>query len=171
VTFANAGAYERLCQAVWRTHSVLTVDYVQVMEVDRTANADALLKHLEAVLGPLDESRSVSESLLMAEDGAEFGVVAFGSRRATTFATFGISRHLLSKGSDDVSQELLVAVEDREFAVNLLSTVGRHVLDNHHALDTGEALLIAMAIPQSATALRLRGGGRNPQPQLFGLKS
>src|SRR6266550_8271993 len=127
-----------LCQAVWRTHSVLRVDYVQVMEVDRSANADALLKHLEAALGSLDESRSVSESFLMAEDGAEFGVVAFGSRRPTTFATFGISRHLLSKASDAVSQELLVVVEDREFAVNLLSTVGRHVLDNHHALDAGE---------------------------------
>lgn len=108
------------------------------MEVDRTASADALLKHLEAALGPLDESRSVTESFLMAEDGAEFGVVAFGSRQPTTFATFGISRHLLSEASDAFSQELLVVVEDREFAVNLLSTVGRHVLHNHHALGAGE---------------------------------
>jgi hypothetical protein len=133
------------------------------MEVDRGANADALLEHLEAALGPLDESRSVSESFLVAEDGAEFGVVAFGSRRPTIFASFGISRHLLGDTSDFVSQELLVAVEDRDFAVNLLSTVGRHVLDNHHALRVGErhrlagwneasAIAGVMAVPDPVVA-------------------
>jgi hypothetical protein len=133
------------------------------MEVEESANADALLGHFEAALGPLDESRSVSESFLVAEDGARFGVVAFGSRRRTTFASFGISRHLLGDTSEAVSQELFVAVEDRDFAVNLLSTVGRHVLDNHHALHPGErhrlpgwneasAIAGVMAVPDPVVA-------------------
>jgi hypothetical protein len=105
------------------------------MEADGTPNAEELLRHLEAALGALDLSRTVGEELLREEDAAEFGVVALGD---AYFATFGISRHRLDDEGEPVAQELTVNVSDSDFAVNLLSTLGRHVLGHHRALAAGE---------------------------------
>ena len=61
--------------------------------------AEQLLLHLERHLGPLDESRSVSEDALPEADGA-FAILCFESAKITSYATFGLSRHLLAPVRD-----------------------------------------------------------------------
>jgi hypothetical protein len=101
-------------------------------------DADRLLQHVEACLGPLDESRCVSEPALR-EAGAAFAVLAFASDAGPTYTTFGLSRHLLrGSGGGPVSQELVLGVDDDRFAVDVLRVVGSHVLARHRAVAAGE---------------------------------
>ena len=101
--------------------------------------AEQLLLHLERHLGQLDEPRSVSEDALREADGA-FAVLCFESATGTSYATFGLSRHLLAPGHDErsVAQEFVVSVDDRGYAIDVLRTLGAHVLEDHQAFSPGE---------------------------------
>ena len=92
-------------------------------------DAERLLAHLEAALGPFDEKRSVSETALREREGVAFGIVALGD---ACLATFGISRHA------PIAQELVVDSSDEVFSVTVLIMMGRHVLEQHRALAAGE---------------------------------
>jgi hypothetical protein len=101
--------------------------------------AEQLLLHLERHLGPLDEPRSVSEDALR-EAGGAFAILCFESAKITSYATFGLSRHLLAPGRDarSVAQEFVVSVDDRGYAIDVLRTLGPHVLEEHQAFSPGE---------------------------------
>jgi Suppressor of fused protein (SUFU) len=98
-------------------------------------DAEALLRHLGRYLGPLDESRSVSERFLRNE-GAELSVLCFQADTGTAYTTFGLSRHLL--GDVGATTELILAVDDQQYAVEVLRTLGGHLLEQHSTLRPGE---------------------------------
>jgi hypothetical protein len=93
---------------------------------------------LERHLGPLNESLSVSEKTL-AEAATPFAVLCFASTAEMSWATFGISRHALaSPDGASTCQELLLLTAERNYAIDVLRTLGSHVLSDHSALQPGE---------------------------------
>ena len=60
------------------------------MNEDRTADAEELLVHLEAHLGPFNESRATLGGAEEDGDGL-FSVLGFERGGGTAYATFGIS--------------------------------------------------------------------------------
>jgi hypothetical protein len=71
-----------------------------------------LLRHLEAPLGPLVESASVSEKNVAVEGLGDLAILAFGDRAALGFATFGVSRHVLHARDDAATEELVLTVSE-----------------------------------------------------------
>ena len=95
--------------------------------MNRVPDADALLEHLESLLGRFDEHESETEET--------FAVLAFGEDGARSFATFGLSRHVLERNT---ALELVLATTEWSFAHGVLRALGDHVLDTHRPLTHGE---------------------------------
>jgi Suppressor of fused protein (SUFU) len=103
---------------------------------------DSLVQHLEAFLGPIAAG--------WAEDGSgqklPFQIVRFDPREGeshVTFATLGLSRHILGSPSRETRQELVIAVQKEWVAteiVGLLVSLGELVVERHRALLRGEVL-------------------------------
>jgi hypothetical protein len=52
-----------------------------------------------------------------------------------SYATYGLSRHMLAPGGDaQKTQEFVLSVDDREYAIDVLRTLDAHLLKEHHAL-------------------------------------
>ncbi len=107
-------------------------------EQGRVADAGGLLLHLEACLGPLDVSGGASERGLR-EVEAPFAVVCLVSPSGRCYATLGLSRHLLIDADEvETAQELVLDVDDRSYAIDVLRVLGKHVLERHRSLREGE---------------------------------
>jgi hypothetical protein len=91
------------------------------------ADAERLLLHLEGLLGPLQLEGGASEQALRAS-GAPFAVLAFESPTGASWATFGLSRHLLALSTETARQEFVLSVGDGAFAVDAFRTLGSYVL-------------------------------------------
>jgi hypothetical protein len=103
-------------------------------------SAEELLEHLEASLGPLTESESVAQAELKARGLPPISLLSFGrsTRQPVRWATFGLSRHLLDAKGRTITQELVIHVADREFAIGALTAIADHALGKHLALLPGE---------------------------------
>jgi hypothetical protein len=103
-------------------------------------SAEELLGHLEAGLGPLTESQSVAQAELTAGGLPPISILCFGrsTGQPVTWATFGLSRHLLDTQGRTITQELVIQVTDREFAIGALTAIADHVIGKHRAVLPGE---------------------------------
>jgi hypothetical protein len=104
---------------------------------------DPLIDHLEAQLGPIAGGWSQDSAGVR----LPFQVVWFAdapSPGITTFATLGLSKHLLGQPtSSDVRQELLLMAQDRfrsDRLVSALAAVGELVVERHEALPRGQTV-------------------------------
>jgi hypothetical protein len=113
---------------------------------------EELLRHLEHELGAFRKGFRPEFG-----DRPGFTVVAFGE---TSFASFGLSRHIFEGVSGPITQELVMAVSNREFAVNALTSVGEALLEDHRAIAHGER----HRLPEWNEASQIQGVMAVPDP-------